>query len=427
MDLTIEGKAFVNGEFQQCCIGVKDGKIHALKKILKGDTHYRFSNRLILPAGVDIHVHFRDPGLTHKEDFSTGSLAAAFAGISCVFDMPNTIPQTISTPDLVEKISVAERKTFVDFGVYCGVTKDNISNIEGLSENCNGFKVYLNDTTNWPNVDNTQTYKLLSRVLSTSKLVLFHAEDHHCLRKHKKKELDLASYLKTRPAECEETAIQNILAISKENQSKVHICHLSSCEGLEQLKNKKGSISVGVTPHHLLFSIEKNLVPPTWYKVNPPIRTNLDREALFNGIKNDWIDVIESDHAPHTLDEKNVDFENAPPGIPGIETGFPLFLFMAKKGVFSFSRLIHLFCENPAELLGVSKGKIAIGRDADLVVIDLQDTRKIKTKDLHSKCGWTPFEGRPAIFPSHVFVRGEKIIEDNDLQVRQGFGRFVGG
>ena len=164
----------------------------------------------------------------------------------------------------------------------------------------------------------------------------------------------------------------------------------------------------------------------THYKVNPPIRTIFDKEILFNSIKRGLIDVIESDHAPHTLDEKDVDFDSAPSGVPGVETFFPLFLYLAKKEILSWQRLISVMCERPAELVKIPKGKIEVGRDADFIVVDLKDVCKIKSDNLHSKCGWTLFEGWSAIFPSHVFIRGEKVIEDNEIQVSQGFGEFVG-
>jgi len=426
MDLTIEGKVYINGDFLDCCIGVTDGKISAIKKILKGDSHYRFSHSLILPAGIDVHVHFRDPGLTHKEDFSTGTMAAAFGGISCVFDMPNTIPQTTSLQSLSEKIISAGKKAHVDFGVYAGVTDGNIKNIEDLSKKCCGFKIYLGGTTNSLQFDGDNLKETLNRINSTNKPVLIHAEDEKCLTRHKARENNLVDHFRSRPAECEEAAIRNILKISRDCNAKIHICHLSSCEGLELLRNRSKNISCGVTPHHLLLSAKNNLEPQAWYKVNPPLRTDLDREALFDAAKNVFVDILESDHAPHTKEEKDTDFDEAPSGLPGVETMFPLFLFLAKKEVISFQRIISLICRRPAELLNIPKGRIEVGMDADFIVVDLKEETRIKSNNLHSKCGWTPFEDWSAIFPTHVFVRGEKVIEDNEIQVSQGFGKFVG-
>ena len=426
MDLTIEGKAFINGSFNNCCIGIKDGKINKIKKIMKGDVHIDFGNKLIIPTGVDIHVHFRDPGLTHKEDFSTGSIAAAFGGISCFFDMPNTIPQTTNIGALSDKIISASKKSYVDFGIYAGIIDSNIENIETLAKKCSGFKIYLGSSTNTLILNKNKLKESFKKISKTNKTVLLHAEDQLCLKNNKTKKIDLTDYYRSRPAKCEEISIKDILSASIGISSKIHICHISSCEAIEMLRNRPKNISCGATPHHLLLSIEDCPDLQTHYKVNPPIRTILDKEALFNSVKNGFVEVIESDHAPHTLDEKNVDFDSAPSGIPGVETMFPLFLYLVKKEVLPWQRLIFLICERPAEILGVPKGKIEVGKDADFIVVDMKNDIKIKSKDLHSKCSWTPFEGWKALFPSHVFVRGEKVIEDNEIQVNQGFGKFIG-
>ncbi len=426
MDLIAEGKVYINGVFQNCCIGIKDGKISAVKKILKGDEHINFGNRLILPSGLDLHVHFRDPGLTHKEEFSTGSMAAAFGGISCVFDMPNTIPQTTTLQRFSDKISLAEKKSFIDFGIYAGVTNDNIDSIEALSTKCSGFKIYLGSTTNSLKFDKKNLRMVLKKISQTEKLVLFHAEDDEQLIKNSGNERNLVDHLKSRPSICEETSINDVILALEGLSMAAHICHVSSIEGLEVLKKRPNNITCGVTPHHCLLSIEKNMGSPTFFKVNPPIRSSFDKESLFNGVKNGLIDIIESDHAPHTKEEKDVNFNEAPSGLPGVETTFPILLFLAKKEVISFQRIISLICERPAELLGISKGRIEVGRDADFIVVDLKDDCRIKSDNLHSKCGWTPFEDWSAIFPTHVFIRGEKLIEDHEIQVSQGFGSFVG-
>jgi len=426
MNLSVEGKIFINGVFEKCCLGIENGKIVSVKKILKADEHHNFGNKLILPAGVDLHVHFRAPGMTHKEDFSSGSLAAAFGGISCVFDMPNTIPQTTSIQTAADKINDATSKSFVDFGVYASVTNNNLEDIEKLSGYCNGFKSYLGNTTAALLFDKKNLRTALSSISKTGKPVLFHAEDEKCLIKNKGIENNLADHLRFRPSVCEETSIKDIIGASHGLSSKIHICHVSSCEGLELLKNKPVNVSYGITPHHSLLSVEKTVGKPAFYKVNPPVRTSFDKDALFNALKSGLADVIESDHAPHTLDEKNTDFDTVPSGIPGVETMYPLFLYLAKKEMLSFQRLISLMCTRPAELIGISKGRFQTGYDADFIVVDLKNTCKIKSERLHSKCGWTPYENWPAIFPEHVFVRGEKLIEENEIQVKQGFGCFVG-
>ena len=427
MDLTIEGKAYINGAFEKCCIGIERGKIASVKKILKGDEHLNFGNKLILPGGVDIHVHFRDPGFVHKEDFSSGSKSAAFGGITCVFDMPNTHPQTIDTKNLVEKIESAKKKSFVDFGIYAGITDNNIENINDLSKHCNGFKIYLGSTTNSLQLSEQKLQSAFKKISETQKPVLIHAENDECLRQYRITEKNLSDHLRSHPAKCEEISTKNILNLSQNTTTKIHICHLSSCEGFEVLKTKSENISIGVTPHHLMFDIGKIRSNQTLYKVNPPLRINFDRETLLYGFKTGAIDILESDvkcGAP--LDMKDIEFDKAPSGIPGVETMFPLFLAEVKRNNLSFERLISLMCERPANLMKVPKGKIEVGRDADLIVVDLKEMSRIKAENLHSKCNWTPFEGMNAIFPTCVFVRGEKLIEECEMLGRQGFGRFVG-
>ncbi|MGF3553742.1 MAG: amidohydrolase family protein [Thermoplasmatota archaeon] len=267
----------------------------------------------------------------------------------------------------------------------------------------------------------------LEKIKQTNKPVLFHAEDEKLLLKNKKVENNLFDHLKSRPSICEVKSIKDILNESHKINSKTHICHVSSIEGLEVLKKRQKNITCGVTPHHVLLCADKNNFLKTFFKVNPPIRTIFDKEALFNAVKNGVVDILESDHAPHTIEEKDVFFNDAPSGMPGVETMFPLFLFLAKKDFVSYSRVISLICEKPAQLHGIAKGSIKIGNDADLIIVDTKKVTKIKSENLHSKSRWSAFEDWNAIFPTHVFIRGENVIEDNEIQVSQGFGKFVGG
>jgi dihydroorotase len=426
MDLTVEGKLFHNGSFEQGCLGLEQGKIVAIKKILHADTHLDLGNNLILPAGIDLHVHFRDPGFTHKEDFSTGSKAAAFGGISCVFDMPNTDPQATTIQTLKDKRETAAEKSVVDFGLYAAVTDENLGRLAQVAPLCSGFKIFLGNSTHSLTLSPHHLRVALQEINRTKKITLLHAEDQNCLDLHEGKENTLVDHLRCRSAECEEAAIQGILNDSTGLSSPIHICHLSSCEGFEMLREKPSTVSVGVTPHHLFFDVHQLNTQQTLYKVNPPIRSSFDREALWYGMTNNLIDIIESDHAPHTKEEKNVEFHEAPSGVPGVETMYPLFLYAVKKEKMNLGTLLTLLCERPAQLLHLSKGKIEVGRDADFIVVDMKKIETIAAERLHSKCGWTPFEGFPGIFPSLLFIRGEKIVEDHQLLVKQGFGKYVG-
>jgi dihydroorotase len=425
MDLTIEGKLYYNGAFEQGCLGIEQGKIVAIKKNLKADNHINIGNNLILPAGIDLHVHFRDPGFIQKEDFSTGSQAAVFGGISCVFDMPNTQPQTTSKQTLKEKTQIASEKSYVDFGLYAAVIDENIGRLVEISPFCSGYKIFLGASTHSLQLSTKNLRVALLETNRTKKITLIHAEDGHCLKTYEDQENNLVDHLRCRPAECEETAIRSIINNSLDLTSPIHICHLSSCEGFEILRKKPNHVSVGVTPHHLFFDVHSLNTKQTLYKVNPPIRSSFDRDTLWYGVNIKLIDIFESDHAPHTEEEKNVTFGDAPSGLPGVETMYPLLLTAMKKEQIKLSTLLTLLCERPAQLLNLPKGKIEVGRDADFIIVDLKKTEAITADMLHSKCGWTPFEGFPAIFPSMIFIRGEKVIENRQMLVKQGFGRFV--
>ncbi|MEM0492680.1 MAG: dihydroorotase [Candidatus Thermoplasmatota archaeon] len=425
MDLTIEGNIYTKGSFQHCCIGIENGKIKAVKKILKSDRHVNIAKRLVLPAGIDIHVHFRDPGLTHKDDFHTGSISAAFGGITCVYDMPNTRPECTTTKNLDEKINNAKKKSIIDFGVYAGVTNRNIEDIPELSKHCNGFKIYLGGVDDVLLLDEKSLHEACRSISHTGKPVLIHAESRECLNKHKQKERNLEDHIRSHHAECEESAVKKIIDTASNTNAYIHVCHLSSCEGFEHLTRRSTNLSVGVTPHHLLLTIDNIKDQHGYCKVNPPIRTRLDRDTLWQGVTTGMIDIIESDHAPHTKDEKNMDFDKVPSGIPGVETMYPLLLAAVKHDRLSIQRLISLICEKPAKLLSINKGRIEPGYDADLIIVNLKNVELVDEDKLHYKCGWTPFQGWPAIFPEDVILRGGYIIENREIQVKSGYGRYI--
>lgn len=427
-ELVLEGKAFVNNEFQRCCIGIDEGKITAIKKILTGETQYTFSKDLLLPAAIDVHVHFRDPGLTHKETFETGSVAAAFGGVSCVFDMPNTQPASLTPEALIDKQKIANRKSIVDFGLYAGISKDIVSKndfAKHLSSVCHGFKLFLGETTNSLTLPSELIQLVLAKIKPLNKTVFVHAEDNLCLQKHKRSEYRLTDHHTARPPQCEALSVEQIISAADQVETPVHICHVSSKEALKKLQQKPSFVSYGITPHHSLLNLNYDNVPQSWLKVNPPIRPKQDQQQLFEIVKNGELFLLESDHAPHTIKEKDTDFSDAPSGIPGVETMLPLFLALAEKKQLSYQRVISLLSEHPSKLLQLSKGFIDTGYDADVIVIDRKKIRKITSEFLHSKSEWTPFEGFSGIFPHTVFIRGNNVIDEYERQVSAGYGMMV--
>ena len=414
MDVVIEGNCYLSGRFERCCIGVTDGRIAKIAKIIEGDKVYRFENRMILPAATDAHVHFREPGMTNKEDFASGSLAALHGGVTCFFDMPNTKPQTTTVDALREKRQLAMSKSLADFGLFAGVVKG--VDVPSLAKESVGFKLYMGGTTGDMLVPSLESIAPeLAAVAASKKILAVHAEDDK-LRK-KEPEKDLNDHLRNRGNECETSAVRRLMERAKDG--KIHICHVSAKETLPLIGDKMTS---EVTPHHLLLDNDSKL--GTMGKVNPPLRRREDRQALFTALKKGMIDIIASDHAPHTIEEKQEDFEYAPSGMPGVETMMPLMLDLVRKKHLDLDEVVKRVCERPPELYGIRKGKIAVGYHGDLMVVDLASPKTIKADMLHSKCGWTAFEGMNGIFPTSIFLRGQLMIQGDD-QVGERDGRDV--
>lgn len=417
MDVVIEGNAYVNGQLTKCAIGIDDGKIAAIKKILKGDKKYDFGDKLVLPAGIDAHVHMREPGFTDKEDFESGTACAAYGGISCVLDMPNTKPATTTLDYLLEKARVAGIKAHVDFGLYGGVTKD--TDIEKLAKAATAFKIYLATTTGQLLFDDWEALRgIFSTIAETGKSVAIHCEDESLIDKTAKPK-SLEEHNKSRPNECEAKAIEKVLALWSSKQ--VHISHVSTSEGVDLVR--KADVTSEASPHHLFLNYKANLEARG--KVNPPLRGMKDQETLWDAFKKGDIDIVASDHAPHTIEEKE-NFAEAPSGVPGVETMLPILLTNVKIGRLDLSRFVSATSENPAKIFGLNKGKLEVGRDADIIMVNMRKEKEIKSKKLHYKCGWTPYERFSAIFPKYTFVRGEVVVEKGELTGDRGHGKFVG-
>jgi dihydroorotase len=412
--MIIEGRAYVRGSLQDCCIRVENGKIAEIKRTLAGDDRLRFPG-ILLPAGLDLHVHFREPGMTRKEDFSTGTRAAACGGISCVLDMPNNDPPTTTPARVGEKIEAAEGKAFVDFGLYAGLTET--SDVGALAETATGLKAYLAISTGGLAVDLDKLMELGGELSVAKKFLSVHCEDPERLVDINEKRLE--DHLSSRPDGAEVGGIE--MAKRLAGVPRVHVAHVSSEKGLAALAGS--GFTSEVTPHHLMLNVNCGL--GSLAKVNPPVRTKHDQNALWSAFAEGSIDIVASDHAPHTLDEKEQDFNTAPAGMPGVETMVPLLLDRVRKQSIPLERFVRAACERPAELLNLEKGRIEVGYDADLIAVDLKTPRRIRGDDLHSKCGWTPYEGMDGVFPSATLLRGVRVAEDGEI-VSKPSGRYVG-
>ena len=419
MDVVVKGNCYYQGRLGRLSIGVEGGRIARIARDLDGETEYDFGNKLVLPAAIDSHVHMREPGATHKEDFSTGSLAAVHGGVTCVLDMPNTTPPTVKPDTLTEKSRIAASKSHVDFGLFAGVQSS--VDIEGLAPLAVGFKLYMAGTTGDMLVSSLESVtKELRAIAQSHKVLAVHAEDEGLRRKDS--EANLEDHLRNRRNDCEASAVRRLRGLRVEGL-RMHVCHVSAMESLPILSGAP-MLTTEVTPHHLLMDKDSKL--GTFAKVNPPLRRREDRQALFKALKEGNFDTVASDHAPHTIEEKEEDFDFAPCGVPGVETMMPVMLQLVREKHIALHTLVSRLCERPGELFGIPKGRIEVGYDADLVVADMMAGTEIRADRLHSKCGWTPYEGMSAVFPKAVFLRGEVMTEDGSL-VGEPAGRDVVG
>jgi dihydroorotase len=407
MEVVVEGNCFVSGRLERCSIGIEEGKIVQIAKLLDGDKVYHMGNKIVLPAAIDAHVHFRDPGFTEKEDFGTGSTAALFGGVTCVFDMPNTKPSTTTLASLRDKRRIASAKSYVDFGLFAGIKPG--TDVKALAKEAVGFKLYMGSTTGDLLVPDLRTIREeISQVASSGKVLAVHAEDETMRRKETERNLE--DHLRNRTNECEISAIRKVKEAA--TGCRLHICHVSARNSLP-LISKVQKLTSEVTPHHLLMDMSSRMGARA--KVNPPLRKREDRQGLFQALKSGEFDIVASDHAPHTIDEKGEEFDYAPTGMPGVETLAPLMLQLVKERHLDLGAAVSRLCQRPGEIFGVNKGMIQVGYDADLMAVDMTATTSIDAETLHSKCGWTAFEGMRGIFPRSVFLRGQLMMENGGL------------
>lgn len=408
IEKVITGRAFVDGELKYTEIGISDGKIVTVGRLVSGgDERVDVgSSRIILPGFTDPHVHLRDPGMTAKEDFSTGTLSAVHAGVTCVLDMPNTKPPVTDMNTLMEKKSAIRGRSFVDYGLFAVVTP-NI-NAKMLAPLVPGFKLFMGSTTG--NIllnDDEELVPAVTNALSTGKRVSVHAEDDSLITRET--ENCTRDHLRNRPAKAEWNAISRLASHFK--GQRINICHLTTSEGLDLAR--AAGFTTEVTLHHMMFDVDR--CPGAEYKVNPPIRDVNARDALFKRFIAGDIGMIGTDHAPHTVEDKAQEFDAAPGGIPGVETTMPMIMNMVRKDIIPLKLAVDMGAKNPGEAFGLRKGRIAPGYDADFAIFDMRESRRIDVPSLHSKCGHSPYGGMEAVFPDTVIIRGEVQVQDGEF------------
>jgi dihydroorotase len=374
----------------------------------------------LLPGVVDTQVHFREPGMTHKEDLESGSRSAVMGGVTAVFEMPNTNPTTTSAEALADKLARAHHRMHCDFAFFIGGTRENMRDLCDLERlpGCAGVKVFMGSSTGSLLVEDDEGVRNILKVIR--RRASFHSEDEHRLneRKHLRSEGDPRSHPVWRDEIAALNCTQRLVRLAHETGKRVHVLHITSAEEMEFLREHKDVASVEATPHHL------TLEAPDCYErlgaraqMNPPVRDRRHREAIWRGLDQGVVDVLGSDHAPHTADEKAGSYPATPSGMTGVQTLVPIMLDHVNAGRLSLVRLVDLTSAGPARLFGIArKGRIAVGYDADLTVVDLKREATITNSWIASRAGWTPYDGmRVTGWPIGTFVRGSRVMWQGEL------------
>jgi len=422
-DLLIKnGDVVVGNAFEKLNIGVKDNKI----TLLSTSNNYEASNIIdaknltILPGVIDSQVHFREPGSEHKEDLHTGSKGAALGGVTSVFEMPNTYPPTSTVQRLKDKFELAKDRMWVNYAFYAGATPENFSFLPELEKvpGCVGVKIFMGSSTGNLLIPDDET--LINVLKSRNFRVAVHAEDEPRLIERKKliKSNDVHFHPIWRDELSALNATKRVIKGANASKKPVHILHITTEEEIEYIRQNKEYISVEVTPQHLTLSAPECYDElGTFAQMNPPIRESRHQKGLWKGIKDGVVDVIGSDHAPHTIEEKHKPYPDTPSGMPGVQTLLPIMLDHVNKGNLSLFKLCQLISTNPAKLYKViNKGEIKLNNDADLTIIDLNKEVKIKDDMMANKSGWTPFNNKNVKgWPIMTIVNGNIVMRDGEL------------
>ena len=422
-DLVLKGATLVNHAGEGLAdIGVADGRIAALGFIAAGMAGETIdaTGLHILPGVIDTQVHFREPGLEHKEDLESGSRSAVLGGVTAVFEMPNTKPATTTADALADKVARASGRMYSDFAFFVGATRDNVDQLAELElmPGAAGIKLFMGSSTGDLLVDDEET---LARILGKiRRRAAFHAEDEARLkaRLSLQRQGDAASHSEWRDAEAAFAATKRLLRLASRAGKRVHVLHVSTAEEMGLLALHKDIASVEVTPQHLTLSTpDAYEALGTRAQMNPPLRGPRHRAALWKALDDGLVDVLGSDHAPHTLEEKSKSYPATPSGMPGVQTLVPVMLDQVNAGRLSLARFVDLTSAGPQRIFGIAgKGRIALGYDADLTVVDLKAERVIDNAWIGSKCGWTPFAGRRVRgWPVGTFVRGRLAMWEGEL------------
>jgi dihydroorotase len=435
-------KAYLNGEITDCNIAIENGKIFKIGKdahMPRADEKTDLQKQLVLPGLIDTHVHLRDEEKAYKEDFYTGTAAAASGGFTTVLDMPNNDPVTNSVSALNNRMQIARRKILVDVGFYSEFPKHKNEILDIAHQGAIAFKLFMASQIGGLDIDSDEEIRdALRNAEEVKAIVAVHAEDKTLLSANIEKmkrtnRNDASGFLMAHSEEVEVKAISRLLEISKEIDVHLHFCHLSSEEGMKLVVEAKKSgrvVTCEVTPNHLLLTeIDVKRYGPLLIMM-PPLRSENQVEALWNGITQEWVDTLGSDHAPHALVEKSADsIWDIKVGVPGLETTLALMLTMVRKNRLSLERLVYLLAEKPAALFGLyDRGRLEQGKKADFTVVDYRQKFRVDASRFFSKAKYSPFDGWEVQGkPVRTYVNGLLVVENEDIIAKAGSGQILQG
>jgi dihydroorotase (multifunctional complex type) len=404
----------------------------------KADITLDLGGLLVLPGLIDVHVHLRDGGKAYKEDFFTGTAAAAAGGFTTLLDMPNNVPVTMDAETLKGRMETAKEKILVNVGFYSEFP-NRVDGIDAIIEaGAIAFKLYLNEQVGGLNTDDDKLLEEAFRAVRARLPIAVHAEDKNMLDRVKEKlkqegRSDIKAFLEAHSVEAEVKAVKRMLEIARRTKARVHFCHMSTKHSLDAIYTAKKEglpLTCEVTPHHLFLSIDDlNHIGGIALTV-PPLRDKDHVDFLWKGLKCGFVDVVSSDHAPHALYEKDVDnVWDVKPGIPGLETSLPLMLTAVNMGLLEITDIVRLMVENPARIFKLKgRGIIEEGFKADLVIIDLKKEYRIDASKFHSKAKFSPFDGKHVKGkPVKTFVNGKLVMDDGEIVAKVRCGEIIHG
>lgn len=421
-DIILRGGVLVNHDgISQRDIGIRNGaiaRIGDLSQASAGET-IDCAGLHILPGVIDSQVHFREPGPVHKEDLETGSRAAVLGGVTAVFEMPNTNPSTTTAEALADKVLRGTHRMHCDFAFWVGGAHENAQNVAELERlpGAAGIKVFMGSSTGSLLVaDDEGVGQILKNI---RRRAAFHSEDEYRLEERKNFRIpgDPSSHPVWRDELTALNSTQRLLRLARAARARIHVLHVTTAQEIALLAQHKDIATVEVTPHHLTLSADDYATLGTKIQMNPPVRDKAHREKIWDGLQQGVVDVLGSDHAPHTLEEKAKTYPDSPSGMTGVQTYVPIMLDHVAAGRLSLQRFVDLSSAGPARIFQIAKkGRVAEGFDADLTVVDLKREQVIEDKWIASRCGWTPYAGKKVTgWPVGTFVRGAKVMWDGEL------------